>query len=235
LEAIGFLQRTETPQWVRNRYGQKMTINLQWDGTAGAAVVPSEAVNESAPPPTPKPTEITPPDSYTKLLPEEKHQKPASGGPIGVLSTLFVQARECVRNSITLLEEPPPVPQPTAVASKPAKQLPLPARKTAQATSPHLQHVLQRDLQDMDRLLVLYAQAVRANLIGPSEAEHLVFVALAQHVLGYHPTNPGGLFVQLLRQRRFDLITQEEEDRAQERLTRHCYADIWAVRRQATG
>src|SRR5262249_50063270 len=32
LEALGFLQRTDTPQWVRNRYGQKMIINLQWSG-----------------------------------------------------------------------------------------------------------------------------------------------------------------------------------------------------------
>jgi hypothetical protein len=87
----------------------------------------------------------------------------------------------------------------------------------------------------MDRLLTLYAQAVQANLLGPSEAEHLAFVALAQHVLGYHPANPGGLFVQLLRQRRFDLITQEEEDRAQQRLRRYYYANPWPVHWQATG
>src|SRR5262245_45984507 len=30
LETIGFLQRIETVQWVLNRYGQKITINLQW-------------------------------------------------------------------------------------------------------------------------------------------------------------------------------------------------------------
>jgi hypothetical protein len=60
----------------------------------------------------------------------------------------------------------------------------------------------------MERLLTLYCQAVQVCLIGPSEAERLTFVALAQHVLAFRPTNPGGLFLQLLRQRRFAFITR---------------------------
>ena len=47
LEALGFLERTETPQWVRNRYGQKMVINLQWEGnhTASAFASPTRQRN----------------------------------------------------------------------------------------------------------------------------------------------------------------------------------------------
>src|SRR5262245_49516482 len=30
LERIGLLERTEVPHWLRNRYGQKITINLLW-------------------------------------------------------------------------------------------------------------------------------------------------------------------------------------------------------------
>ena len=102
-------------------------------------------------------------------------------------------------------------------------------------SAPRLHQVSLADLQDSTRLLRLYEQAVQRHLIGPSEAERLSFVALAQHVLAYRPANPGGLFVQLLRQRRFVVITQDEEDRAQQRLKRHWYEPDWARLRQATG
>jgi hypothetical protein len=80
------------------------------------------------------------------------------------------------------------------------------------------------DLKDTERLLVLYAQSVQAKLIGPSEAERLTFVGLAQHVLAYRPENAGGLFYQLLTRRSFHFVTQEEEDAAQQRLKQHLYA-----------
>jgi hypothetical protein len=80
------------------------------------------------------------------------------------------------------------------------------------------------DLTDTDRLLVLYAQSVRAKLIGLSEAERLTFVGLAQHVLARHPKNAGGLFRQLLMRRCFHFVTQEEEDVAQQRLRQYFYA-----------
>src|SRR5215813_6154757 len=42
LEALGFLHRIETPLWVRNRYGQKMAVNLHWEGTARLVQAPPE-------------------------------------------------------------------------------------------------------------------------------------------------------------------------------------------------
>jgi hypothetical protein len=232
LEALGFLQRTETPQWVRNRYAQKMTINLQWDGTAVSALMSSEAI--SAAPPATLEREITPPDSNKKLS-ETKHQKPACDGATGVLSTLVAQARECLRTGTSLLTESAPVLTSTAAADVKVTHRATPRRTVAPTSPPHLQHVLSRDLQDIERLLVLHVQAVQTNLIGPSEADRLAFVALAHHVLHFRPANPGGLFLQPLRQRRFHLITQEEEDRAQQSLKRYCYAETWALRQQATG
>ena len=89
---------------------------------------------------------------------------------------------------------------------------------------PRLQHVTLPDLRDTDRLLALYAQSVQAKLIGPSEAERLTFVGLAQHVLAYRPANAGGLFRSLLTRRCFHFVTQEEEDVAQQRLKHHLYA-----------
>ena len=115
--------------------------------------------------------------------------------------------------------------KPAITASVQAQQSSTSVHTVSPATPPHLQHVLLLDLQDMERLLALYTQAVQASLIGPSEAERLSFVALAHHVLHFKPVNPGGLFVQLLRQRHFDFITQQEEDRALQRLKRYDYGD----------
>jgi hypothetical protein len=228
LEALGFLQRTETPQWVRNRYGQKMTINLQWDGTAPSVTETAKPISKTAPPTARKSPQIAPPDSYQELLTEQKHQKPAYGGPTGVLSTLVAQARECLRNGSTFLEESEPV-QRTIVTAIPTHHPPTSAPRTTSLLSPHLHHVVLPDLRDMDRLLTLYSQAVQAHLIGSSEAERLAFVALAEHVLAFRPTNPGGLFLQLLRQRHFAFTTQEEEDIARRRLLAYVYPDTHGV------
>ena len=81
------------------------------------------------------------------------------------------------------------------------------------------------DFRDTGRLLTLYAQAVHAQWLGPSEAERLAFAALAQHVLTYRPENAGGLFTHLVRTRCFAYITQADEDAAQQRLTRFLYRE----------
>jgi hypothetical protein len=45
---------------------------------------------------------IAPPDSYADLSASTEPQTPAAGGPTGVLSALFAQAREELRNGSTL-------------------------------------------------------------------------------------------------------------------------------------
>ncbi len=221
LEALGFLRRTDTPQWVRNRYGQKMTINLQWCGTAPAVTLTAASRHTVAPPPAPQRAQVAPLDSDRKLLPETKYQKPAAGGSAGVLSTLVAQARECLRKGITLVDTSEPL-QDAVVHRRPSSS-PAPPR-TPPLSPPCLQHIRLPDLQSTERLLLLYAQAMQRQLIGPFEADRLAFVALAHHVLGFRPANPGGLFLQLLRQRRFALITQAEEDTAQRRLSTYLYS-----------
>lgn len=230
LEALGFLQRTETPHWARNRYGQKMTINLQWDGILGVPSGAHTPAHEIAPPSASFSNEIAPPDSHRKLLTEQKHQNPALGRPTGVLSTLFVQAQECLRNGTTLLEEPAPSGGISAITTTPHAQSSPVSVQPPSLPPPRLQHVLVPDLRDIKRLLLLYTQAVQVQMVDSSEADRLNFVALAQHVLRFQPQNPGGLFLQLLRQRRFAFITQEEEDIARRRLLAYVYPDTHEVR-----
>jgi hypothetical protein len=88
---------------------------------------------------------------------------------------------------------------------------------------PTLRHITLHDLQEPSRLLLLYEQSIQAKLMGSSEAERLTFAALAQHVLRYRPTNPGGLFTSLLKHHRLETITQEDEDAARRSLREHLY------------
>ena len=108
-------------------------------------------------------------------------------------------------------------------------------KETGSLPPPLLCNIRQQDLTDTSRLLDLYAQASHAGLIGNSEAERLTFVGLAQHVLTYRPENAGGLFRQLLVQRHFHFVTQEDEDTAQQRLKHHLYEKGLSVPQRATG
>lgn len=224
LEAIGFLQRSATPQWLLNRYGQRMTINLRWTGLPLPEALHPEPAPELAPLPTALPDQIAPPDSHQQLPTEENNQKPAASRPTGALSTLFQQAREAIRTGTAPLTDPGPVVR-CHVATPLPQEKPVAAKKeAAPLPAPTLRHILLQDLKDTGRLLELYAQAIPAKLIGSSEAERLTFVGLAQHVLACRPENAGGLFRQLLTRRCFHFVTQEEEDAAQQRLKQHLYA-----------
>jgi len=220
LERLGLLQRTEVPHWLRNRYGQKMAINLQWMPPSSAQRRPMK----SPPPPALSAPELAPPDSYIELPLGSKHQEPACGGPTGALSTLFHQAREAIRTSTVPPVDPEPVIRRRVPASLQQENSVNTAEKSAPLPPPTLRHILLRDLEDTSRLLALYTQVVQTKLMGNSEAERLTFVGLAQHVSAYRPENAGGLFQHLLRRRCFHFVTQEEEDAAQRRLKQHMYA-----------
>jgi hypothetical protein len=90
---------------------------------------------------------------------------------------------------------------------------------------PTLRHITLVDLRETSRLLTLYEQAVEQGWSDASEAERLSFVALAQHVLWHHPDNAGGLFRKLLMSRSYQVITQDDEDAARQRLKRFLYGE----------
>src|SRR5713101_7273246 len=64
LETLTLLQRIDVPQWVLNRYGPKMAINLQWESPTALAPLPSAP--RAGTPPIPVPAhpdtpELSPP------------------------------------------------------------------------------------------------------------------------------------------------------------------------------
>jgi len=222
LEALGWLERIETKQWVRNRYGQKMVINLHWD--VPAPCKPGvESTPEIAPLPPPFSPEIAPPDSNRELPTEmKKTQNPVGSASPGFLTALVTEAREQVRNGTAPVDTVGPVVMCSNPASRTQKHSVASQPKPVLA-APSLTNVIVEDLRDTERLSTLYHQAIEHKLLGKSEAEQLVFFALAQHVITYGPANPGGLFRRLLTRKQFQVITQEEEDAAARRLKHRLY------------
>lgn len=186
-------------------------------GTDHHAALPVRMVShEPAPPLRPDMHALAPPMTAHKLFGEEENnQKPAGSEPAGRLSALVqhVQA-EIKAGRLPRCEEPRSAQHPATVRAQ-AQPTAEPERVTQ---PPTLQHITRQDLREMDRLLILYEQAVDRGWIGSAEADRLTFVALAQHVLLYRAQNPGGLLHRLLTTRLFHYITQEDEDQALARL-----------------
>lgn len=82
---------------------------------------------------------------------------------------------------------------------------------------PMLRDVQQFDLDDNERLLELYRQAIAAGRAGKGEAGKLEFFSLAERARA-QGKRPGALFTWLLTNRRTDFITQADEEGAARRL-----------------
>jgi len=118
----------------------------------------------------------------------------------------------------------PPKTARTSAASSgrsiPAFSVPGSPRPSTRARPPTLREVTLEDLRDVDRLLVLHQQARARGWVLEGAAERLNVVATAVHALriGQEPCR---LFVALLRDRRWEVITQEDEDRALRMVREH--------------
>ena len=154
-------------------------------------------------------------------LPTQRREARRSGW----LTAMVAQAQEQLhRGNARLLPAPrcarrPRAPIPAAPPSSPH------ATEVAVRTAPRLHHIVREDLTEIERVLELYAQAVQQRLIGGSEAARLTFIGLAQHVVAARPTNPGGLFRHLLYRKRYQCVTQADEDVALQRLKQYLYGN----------
>jgi len=138
----------------------------------------------------------------------------------GWLTAMVAEAQDLLRRGLVPLDPREPCQRRPPMTALPA---PSPSTCSSPASPPTLQHIERADLTDIERVLELYSQAVQQRLIGSSEAERLTFVALAQHVLSCRAKNEGGLFRHLLKQKRYQCVTQADEDAALRRLKQHWY------------
>jgi hypothetical protein len=68
------------------------------------------------------------------------------------------------------------------------------------------------DLENPNRLAVLFVDAERHGLVTRSEAGQLAFFAAAEHSRRVGSKNPAGLFASLVRKRCYAYITQRDEE-----------------------
>jgi hypothetical protein len=111
--------------------------------------------------------------------------------------------------------QPPALP--AALLAPPPAPAPAPA-----LAPPTLRDVHPVDLGDVGRLLALWTQAQQRGWVHSSAADRLNVVAAAVHArrVGQAPCR---LFVALLRDRRWEVITQEDEDTAHRWLREQAY------------
>lgn len=98
---------------------------------------------------------------------------------------------------------------------------PEPANRTDGASAKRLgkgtlKDVSVADLRDPSRTQRLWRAAVIAGWLNPSEADRLNCFAAAERAKRVGTRNPCGLFVTLMRDRLWKLISQEDEDRARQ-------------------
>lgn len=87
-------------------------------------------------------------------------------------------------------------------------------RIRVESSSPSISRVHPRDLEASERIEALRKQAIQLGLMRDTSCDRLRFHGAAEHARTKATSNPPGLFMWLIRQRKWSFITQEEEDRA---------------------
>jgi len=191
---------TGSNQWKLNKTGAYFTVNLGWVGKGQAPQVINSALS-------------------TGLL-----VVPSFACPVDNLNTKVSEFAPPVPQKCILFA-PPYKDKKTPYGSKNQKasgsaQIPTGFCKTKKdPEKPKIYDVKPEDLGNFSRVEELYFQAVRKNLIEPTEAGAINFLAAAvraKSVLGA----PQKVFMGIIRKRLWKNITQADEDRALSALKR---------------
>ena len=120
---------------------------------------------------------------------------------------------------------PPPTENATALPPPDSDEKPLSGDKDQKPADPGVSiwDVKPEDLKDTARTLELHEQAVDLGIVNGSEADQLNVLAAAEHAKAVGKTNPCGLFISLIRNKRWGYITQADEERARKNLKQHRY------------
>lgn len=126
-----------------------------------------------------------------------------------------VSASPCLNTSTSSTKKDLKTRKPAPVRSEPAEGSR--KRKSIDRMRPRLTNIRHEDLVDTGRLLDLHHQAVQRGDPVNGEGGRHDFVALAERARR-HGNDPARMFAWLLREKRFDFITHEDEDAAAIRL-----------------
>ncbi len=186
---------TQSIQRKLNRDGAYFTIRLDWKPN------PVRTSQESRPMSPPAPTQNRHLDRESAPL--QPNRPPDFAPPKEDLRTSI----EKDQNQRTHPTAPLPEPSPGVFKSK-----------------PNLNAVQLEDLRNFGRMEILFRQAVQRYGLAPVEAEVLNFIAAAVRAREIG-RDPARVFVWMVRHRKWDHITQAQEDYARRALARYRQAD----------
>jgi hypothetical protein len=196
---LGWLIPQECSQHTLNRDGLWVTIDLAWGPDGSDAGSP--AAKEECPQPA---------------LPGNDFSGPRADLPAGFSGPIQDKApppRE------ELKDQKPAERGPTGFSIQDGKKTPEKTPEKASSKAPTLRDITRDDLKETSRLVTLFDQAVKEGLISGSEADRLKFMSAAVHAQAVG-SEPPRLFAWLVRERRWNYITQADEDEANSRLKR---------------
>jgi hypothetical protein len=191
VEELGWLSPRDCTQRVLNRDGLWVSVNLDWG---------PEEQEGTAELPAAEPMAAETADE--------------SSGPRAENAGHF--SGPCVpdKNPLTGSESQKPASRPAASGG------PAGVQGSDSGKEPDLRNIVVEDLREMARLLCLHEQAVEQGSISTSEADRLKFLAGAAHAQAVG-SKPCRLFAWMVRGRRWEFITQADEDAARSRLRAH--------------
>jgi hypothetical protein len=208
-----FLEILPSRQRPLNLHGAKVEINPDWkplDDAPQTAPTPESPAAPPAPPADPgQELAPLPDDSGQELAPPLLDQEPLAGG---------------------WKDQEPSAGRPTGVCNHRAGEK---SPETTELRAPTMADVRREDLTDTARLLDLHQDATRRGMSTASEAARLRFVAAAERAcrVGHKPIR---LFVAIVRQRLWYLITEADDKAAMVRLRRYDEAVLNRERGQAS-
>jgi hypothetical protein len=194
LIALAWLEPQKTTQSLLNRYGNHDKINVAWSHKVPGR--PAKDDLDSASPSAEKPRGFATPLKTENLSSNEedlKNKKP----------------------------ETVAVPGPQLLGSRNKNAVGVPAApKPRQKGKSNLRAIAVGELSDTNVLFELHRQAVEVGLSDDSEASLIAFFALAERARS-RGNKPQALFTWLLQNRKFEFITQADEDAAMRRIKEH--------------
>jgi hypothetical protein len=196
---LGWLIPQECSQHTLNRDGLWVTIDLAWG--------PERADESELQPKEERPRPVLPANGFS--------------GPRADLPARFSGPIEdkTPPPGEELKDQKPAGRGPTGFSIPDGKKTPEKTPENASSKTPTLRDITRDDLKETGRLVTLFDQAVKAGLVSASEADRLKFMSAAVHAQAVG-SEPPRLFAWLVRERRWNYITQADEDEAHSRLKR---------------
>lgn len=204
LVELGWLEVLDTPQWQLNKWGAHTRINVAWKLPANDAADGrgGEAGGKSAPPKLRSVPKSAPPCLKPDALPTRKSKKNQTPAPG---------------------DRPGP--------SRPGVSLSARKKKRASSKPPSTVDIQPYDLEELERTMDLYRDACGRGLATDSEHGEFQFLCLVERARA-RGQDPCRMLAWLLREQRFDYITQADEDAALDRVKRR---GRWAEPEERSG